>query len=208
MNVRLAVQVLSESVSKILTEYYPAGTYATANLCHYMNRFFDCLNVQSDKECIKDRNEFCAPYTDVNDHRFMWLKNDLLQFLKSWKMSTMSRPGDFTQSERDKMFLSHQTYTGIVISVNSIIEATQFLINSGMLYILTERFNQDFLEEYFRRHRGLGRRNDNPTLQQFGYQANTIRMQRSVHVATGNTSGRHAKNNKRSWSIVDIVDTA
>ncbi len=44
MNVCLAVQVLSSSVSKVLTEFYPATTPATAELCMYMDSFFDCLN--------------------------------------------------------------------------------------------------------------------------------------------------------------------
>lgn len=203
MRVRLAAQVLSQSVSKVLKQYYPAGTKGTSDLCQFINHFFDCLNVRNELECVKDRNEFIGPYRDVNDPRFDWMKNDLLGFLKSWKTSTENREGDFTQSLRNKMFLSHQTYKGIMISVNSAIEATRFLLNAGMPYVLTERFNQDSLEEYFGRQRSLGRRNDNPTVQQFGYQANTIRMQRSVVRATGNTSGRWGKKSQKSWSVVD-----
>ena len=37
-----------------------------------------------------------------------------------------------------------------------------------MSFVLTERFNQDVLEEYFGRHRSIGRRNDNPDLYNFG----------------------------------------
>lgn len=41
------------------------------------------------------------------------------------------------------MFLSHQTYKGTVISVNPMIQATKYLLNSGVPFVLTERFNQD-----------------------------------------------------------------
>ena len=62
MNVRLATQILSESVSCILREYFPIGTFATSQLCHNVNRFFDCLNTRSKSECITKRNEFCATF--------------------------------------------------------------------------------------------------------------------------------------------------
>ena len=113
-----------------------------------MNKFFDCLNARSQVESIKDHNEFYVPYTSKNDHRFDWLKNDFLGYLRNWKFSVLNRPGEFTTSDSDKMFLSHQTYTGLLITVHSVIEAMRFLLDSGMPYVLTERFNQDCLEEY------------------------------------------------------------
>jgi len=203
MNVRLATQILSESVSRVLKEYYPSGTYATSELCHNINRFFDCLNARNQVEYIKDRNEFCAPYRAVNDSRLNWLQHDFIGYLRKWKESINARPGHYTDTEKDKMFLSHQTFKGILITVYSFVEIIKYLINDGMPYVLTERFNQDLVEEYFGRQRSLGRRNDNPTVHQFGYQANTIRLQRSVcQVSGGNTSGRHSKK-KNSWSSVD-----
>ena len=39
MNVTLATQVLSKSVSNILYGYYPPETHGTAELCMDMNRF-------------------------------------------------------------------------------------------------------------------------------------------------------------------------
>ena len=47
MRVRLATQVLSQSVANVLRNYYPADTHGTAELCEYMDKFFDCLNVRS-----------------------------------------------------------------------------------------------------------------------------------------------------------------
>ena len=71
-----------------------------------------------------------------------------------------------------------------------------------MRFVLTKRLNQDCLEEYFGKHRALGRRNDNPDLKQFGYQSNTLRMQRSVAPVTGNTKGGHEQKRHVSWSKV------
>ena len=71
-----------------------------------------------------------------------------------------------------------------------------------MPFVLTESLNQDFLEKYFGKHRALGRRNYNPDLKQFGYQSNTLRMQRSVAPVTGNTKGGHKEKRHVSWSKV------
>ena len=53
-----------------------------------------------------------------------------------------------------------------------------------MPWVITSRFNQECAEEDFGRQRSLGGRNDNPTIHQLGYQANTLRLQRSVVVPT------------------------
>ena len=75
MNVKLATQILSESVSKLLQEYYPAGTHGTADLCLFMDRFFYYLNVRKQSEGLKKRKPFLQPYTNVDDPRFDWLEN-------------------------------------------------------------------------------------------------------------------------------------
>lgn len=98
------------------------------------------------------------------------------------------------------MFLSGQTYEGLKITVYSVIEATKFLLGEGIEFVLTERFCQDPIEEYFGNQRKLGRRNDNPDIKTFGYNANTIRIQRAVAVQSGNTRGRKEK--KRAWEQV------
>ena len=107
------------------------------------------------------------------------------------------------QNARDRMFISWKTYEDLEITALSTIEAMRFLLNKGMSFVLTERFKQDVLEEYFGRHRGVGRRNDNPDLYQFGYDSNTIRMERSIAPVTGNTCGGHKQKRHVSWSIVD-----
>ena len=65
----------------------------------------------------------------------------------------------------------------IIFSVKAFIEATRFLLASGLPYVPSQDFCQDPLEEHFGRHRGLANRNDIPTVLQFGYlQNNTIKI--------------------------------
>ena len=56
----------------------------------------------------------------------------------------------------------------------SAIEETKFLLEEGMEFVLTERFCQDLVEEYFGNQRKLGRRTDNPDICAFGYNNNSI----------------------------------
>ena len=135
------------------------------------------------------QKEYLQPYREIDDARFI-----LLPYLDNWKESTENRPGNFSQNAQSRMFLPWQTYEGLKITTHSTIKVVKFLLLQGMPFVLTERLNQDCLEEYFRKHRTLGRRNDNPDLKQFGYQSNTLRIQRSVAPVTGNTKG--GKNKK------------
>ena len=101
------------------------------------------------------------------------------------------------------MFISRQNHEGMQITCYSVIEATKHLLKEGFQFVLTERFCQGVLKEYFWRQRGIGRRNDNPTVSQFGYNDNIIRMQRSVTNFTGNTRGKHKNKRTTSWNDVD-----
>ena len=56
------------------------------------------------------------------------------------------------------MFISHQTYEGLQTTVYSFIEVCKFLLQRGVPYVLSERFCQDDLENYFGRQRAIGRR--------------------------------------------------
>lgn len=202
MRVNLAVQILSASVANVLKSFGPPDTIATSKLCEMMDNFFDCLNVRNQHEHVRKRKPFLKPYSSVNDQRFAWLTNDFLGYLRNWRESVANRPGEYTNNARSKMFLSWQTYEGLKITVHSVVEATKFLLNEGMEYVLTERFCQDPLEEYFGNQRKLGRRSDNPDMRQFGYNNNTIRVQRAVTCQSGNTRGRKDKN--KAW--VNVSD--
>ena len=117
-----------------------------------------------------------------------------MKYLNDWKESTLNRPGNFSPAARQKMFLSQQTYEGLKISAYSHVEAIQFLLSEGFQYVLSERFMQDVLEDYFGHQRSKGGRSDNPTAQQFGYNDLTIAAQRDIApVIRGNVGGRYEK---------------
>ena len=67
------------------------------------------------------------------------------------------------------MFLSMETYEGLTITANSLVEVTKFLLSEGFEYVLTKRFCEDLIEENFGYQRSRGRRADNPTVHDFGY---------------------------------------
>ena len=87
----------------------------------------------------------------VNEQRFSWLRNDFLKLFQDW-----------LNYERDTgqrmLYVEWQTYGGLKTSVNSFIEAIQFLFCHQVKYVLTERFCQDPLENLFGRQRSLGSR--------------------------------------------------
>ena len=80
----------------------------------------------------------------------------VLSFDERWQESIENREGDFTTADKKKMFLSHQTYTGILINVHSIIEMVSYLLRDGtdhnycynhdddiQKFVLTGRVSQD-----------------------------------------------------------------
>ena len=108
MNVRLTAQVLSETVGKVLLITGSAEVAATANLCLMMDRFFDCLNVRNTEEHKIKLKSFLRPYRNLNDVRFAWL-DEFLQYLENWKNPTLEGEGNFSQRDREAMFLPWQT---------------------------------------------------------------------------------------------------
>ena len=93
MNVRLAAQVLSESVYQALTSYGPPEACGTAKYCQMLDKFFDCLNAKNTVEASTKCKPFLKPYNSLNDERFAWLINNFLQYFEDWKQSIDERPG-------------------------------------------------------------------------------------------------------------------
>ena len=81
------------------------------------------------------------------------------------------------------------------MTVNSFVEATRYLLKEGgVSYILSERFCQDYLENYFGRQRAIGRRCDNPNVRDVGYNDNTIKRQYSVRAIAANVRCENKRN--------------
>ena len=86
------------------------------------------------------------------------------------------------------------------IAVYSHIDVIRFLLSNGLKFVLSERFMQDVLDDYFGHQRYKGRKSDNPSAQQFGYNALTIAAQRDIApVIRGNVGGRY---DKKKWHQV------
>lgn len=179
MNVRLAAQVLSRSVGLVIQNYGGDESSETAKFILLMDRFFDCLNTRSLDEHIVTSKPDLAPYKKDDDARFEFL-DTFERYLNDWKNSVYEREGNFQLSDRAKMFLSHQTFKGILMTIRSFKEATRYLLSEDVHFVLSNKFCQDPLEAHFGRHRSLSRRSENPNIKTFGYQENKIRLQRSL----------------------------
>lgn len=74
------------------------------------------------------------------------------------------------------------------------------LLQQGFRYVLSERFLQDVLEDYFGHQCAKGRTADNLTAYDFGYNELTIEAQRDIAlVVRGNVGGRYEK---KKWYFV------
>ena len=76
--VRLAAQVLSETVGSVLNSFGPADAVGTAKFCLMMDTFFDCLNVKNTMKYKVYQKPFLKP--SVDDVRFAWLDQFLDYF--------------------------------------------------------------------------------------------------------------------------------
>ena len=119
MNVKLAVQILSDSVNQALPTYVPPEAVATAKFCKMLDSFFDCINVRNTQVVILKREQFLKPYESLDDERFTWLIETFLKYFTDWKASIAVRPGQFNDNAKARMYNSWQTYEGIKINLLS-----------------------------------------------------------------------------------------
>jgi len=84
--------------------------------------------------------------------------------------------------------------------VRSFVELVpQLLSLEGVDYILSDKFNQDPLEEHFGKQRSRGI--ENPSLEQYMYNERKILVSKSDMIIKGNTRGR-----KNRTVEIDITD--
>ncbi|PIK40700.1 hypothetical protein BSL78_22455 [Apostichopus japonicus] len=156
MRVYLAAQVLSKTVANALESMGKPELSSTILFIRTINDWFDCLNVANTKQHFQGRNANLAPYKSVDDERFKWLENDFLGFLDEWYAESQSAE-DVPKKDRYKLFISRETYSGMHITVKSFVSlAKELLQNPSVEYVLSEKFSQDPLEEYFSKQRGCG----------------------------------------------------
>ena len=112
MNVDAAAKVLSNSVATALRTFSPDSTWETAQFCDLLDQFFDCMNVRSTSSKQHSLKPFRKPYISVDDERFVWLEDTFLEYFNQWKINIDNRPGNFSQEDKQKMFISWQTWEG------------------------------------------------------------------------------------------------
>ena len=78
----------------------------------------------------------------------------------------------------------------------SFIEISRYLLSQqDGLFLLSERFNQDPVEEFFGQQRARGGRCDNPNVLTFLHNAQAIRVQRTIAIG----SGGNVRKRDKSW---------
>ena len=130
---------------------------------------------------------YVSTIRSVNDQRFSWPPNVFLKFYQDFCSELLDFCAEFCLEKLRKLWkrswpenvdiVERQTYEGLKISFNSIIEATQFILWHQVKYVLTERFCQCPLEYWFGRQGSLESRKDNPSMTDFSY-SNAITTQK------------------------------
>ncbi|KAK3916488.1 Transposable element P transposase, partial [Frankliniella fusca] len=173
MKVIFATQVFSASVAKSLQNFKDDPRFADYDLnelCTFiklMNDAFDCWNSYADEKGKRNKwNPLLAPYYDITDSRFNFLKEEFLNYFYDWEQDILNRPGKFSKQKRERMFISFQSFESLKISVYGFCGAIHYMLKEKKAPFITGRkFNQDKLEQYFGVMRMSEGGNHNPNLQ-------------------------------------------
>lgn len=161
MNVKLAAQTLSESVSAALTfcqECVP-GPFKhpdkTALFCQTFNDAFDILNVRSkfgkSKKCNMALSSETFDILKFHADRIIVYIRDLQDCTNVCVLDSPRKTG----------------FLGFIVCLTNLFELFSVLKEKGISYLLTYKLNQDHLEIFFSALRSKGGFNDNPDARQF-----------------------------------------
>lgn len=91
------------------------------------------------------------PISKEDDGRLLWLQNEFCSYVQNIQdCSIAARVGSFTD----------ETYNALLFSTRSTVETAQFLLRSGVNYVLTRKFNSDPIEALFGKLRFMCGGND------------------------------------------------
>lgn len=157
MKVKLAAQVFSNSVAVAMNTYMcfgeiPATAAGTVSFIEKMDQLFDMLNSNRFTDC----KEFNKPFMGT-DKQINFL-SEIDNLFKNLKVKDSSGK-DFTT--RMKFIF------GWRLTISSFLSLWQDLKNKNVKHVLTRRFNQDCLENYFGKVRNACGNARNPTPIQF-----------------------------------------
>jgi hypothetical protein len=164
MNVRLAMQVLSESVYKsfvFLTKIPDVklnrqfgGCLPTANFCLAFNNIADMLNCKN----RFSKRKFDTPLTEDNYLILKEYADNFITYIESLKCADGK---SILKSNRKTGFL------GLIICLKNMFKLFDALKPHGLAYLLTYKLSQDYLETFFSAIRSRGGFNNNPNALQF-----------------------------------------
>ena len=115
----------------------------------------------SKDEAVWKKKDDLKPYESAYDSSLTWLEDAFLGYFNAWE-STVKKCDGFSKSEKALMLLSSETREGLRITVHSFVAVVRELLQHPELkgkYLLSERFNQDPLENFFGKVRQAGGRN-------------------------------------------------
>lgn len=160
MNVRLAAQVLSNSVGDALLylkneDVEFKGCEATAQFCHMINNAFDIMN---SRKLYSNK-----PYNNaISSKTFSQYKTFTNQFNDYVETLELEDGVKVIESKRKTGF------KGMIMGLYSALDLFELLVSKNHLtFLLTYKLSQDHLETFFSAVRSRGGYNDNPTCRQF-----------------------------------------
>lgn len=161
MNVRLAVETLSNSVADSMQHLMDrnfeefAGATATVGFIRTMNDIFDIMNSKR----ILSSNSFKSAINPLNQAEIFERFDDAIAYLRTLKLPS----GQLVISARTKT-----AFRGFVINMITLKAIYEECVESGLMQFLpTFSFSQDHVESFFGRIRSMNGYNDNPTVEQF-----------------------------------------
>ena len=87
MNVKLAAQVLSSTVSNVLLKYRPPEATRPAKFCSFMGMFFNIMKIKGINSHKFELKPSLLPFLRVGELQFLWLLIVFLQYFENWLAS-------------------------------------------------------------------------------------------------------------------------
>ena len=103
MNVKLAAQVLSSTVSRMLSQYRLPEASGIARFCILMDEFFDIMNIRDIHSHEFQPKPSLMPFTFIDDPWFSWLRNVFFHYFEDWLASIERRDGSLSKKEKNKI---------------------------------------------------------------------------------------------------------
>ena len=161
MNVRIAAQTLSNSVSVsllFLKEDLKMPEFqdvtGTAKFCNLINDAFDILN----SRVLFHKEEYKRGISEKNVEDIVRKINDIIPYIENLKYFD----GMLVINSRKKT-----GFRGIIYSLQNVINIYNTYFKDNNYYLLTYKLSQDHLETFFSAVRSKGGNNNNPTCYQF-----------------------------------------